>query len=73
MKLYEVVTEHDGVPEGFTTPIVTSRYYFGAYSIDEVWNHIDWLVNDPERTVISISQVVEQFDVVPTVVPTKEK
>lgn len=66
MKLYEVLVEQDGPNTNGSTPISQMRYYFGAGSVDEVWDHITWLRNDPDRTIVAITQVVEQFDVVPT-------
>jgi hypothetical protein len=58
MKVFRVVTEHDGettkVPGRTTTDINRMEYRYGAATIQQVWDAILFLREDPECTVIAL-------------------
>ena len=58
MKLFRVVTERDGAttkePGRSTTQIERADFRYAADTIEEVWNAIERLRNDPECTVIAL-------------------
>ena len=58
MKIYRVVTERDGEtikePGKTSTELVRDEYRYAAETIQEVWDAIDWLLNDPERTLLAV-------------------
>lgn len=67
MKLFQVVYEQDGEnhrsPGKTSTDIERTTMSFCAENIQTVWNAIDWLLNDPERTVVTIAEVLPQVSV----------
>jgi hypothetical protein len=69
MKVFRVVVERDGntinEPGVVSTEVRQDNYRYAADTIEQVWDAIDWLRNDPERTVIA---VVEEFPAI-TVLP----
>ena len=58
MKVYRVVTERDGAttkePGKTSTEIMREEFRYAASTIDEVWEAIARLRNDPERAVIAL-------------------
>ena len=58
MKVYRVVYEEDGEtttePGKRATEIRRVDLRYAAEKINQVWEAIDWLLNDEERTVIAI-------------------
>lgn len=68
MKVYRVVTEQDGRTEridgGTSTNIERAEFRYAAETMQEVWDAIDWLRNDPERTVIAIIEEAPAITVV---------
>lgn len=62
MKLFRVIAERDGKtikePGITSTELIQSSYYYCAETLQKVWDATDWLRNDPEVTVLSLSEVV---------------
>ena len=58
MKVFRVIDEQDGAttkePGKIATEIIRSEHRYAANTIQEVWDAIAWLRNDPERTVIAV-------------------
>lgn len=58
MKVYRVVAERDGAttrkPGEVSVEIVREDYRYAAESMQQVWDAIADLRNDPERTLIAI-------------------
>ena len=58
MKVFLVVVENDGEttrePGMVSTEIKRMDIRYSAESIEQVWNAIEWLRNDPERTIMAI-------------------
>lgn len=69
MNCYRVVSERDGAttkePGKTSTEILRESHYYAAESIDEVWEAIAWLRNDPERTMIALIKEVDAMVVLP--------
>ena len=67
MKLFQVTYEQDGETNGtpgrVATDIERITISFCAKDIQTVWGEIDWLLNNPEMTVISISEALPQVSV----------
>ena len=70
MKIYRVVTEHDGatIRESgkASTEIVREEFRFAAESMQRVWNAIDWLRDDKERTLIALLEEAPAITVLPS-------
>ena len=68
MKVFRVVTEHDGAttkePGKISTEIVRSEFRYAANTMQEVWDEIAWLRNDPERTLIALIEEAPAITVV---------
>ncbi len=68
MKVFRVVTEHDGAitkePGKTSTEIVRAEYRYAADTMQEVWDEIAWLRNDPERTLIALIEEAPAITVV---------
>ena len=58
MKVYRVVTERDGETTRehgkVSTELVREDFRYAAETMQEVWDAIGWLRNDPERTLIAL-------------------
>lgn len=58
MRVYRVVTDRDGAttkePGKTSTEIIREEHRYAATSMQQVWDAIDWLRNDPERTLIAV-------------------
>lgn len=72
MKVFRVVVERDGEttrePGKTSTEVIRDSYMYAANNINDVWDSIEWLRNDPERLVVAI---VEEFPAI-TVIKEKE-
>ena len=68
MKLFQVTTDRDGntvkAPGISETEIIYETLYYAADNIEDVWNHISWIRNDPERVLIAIAEAAPQVTVV---------
>lgn len=60
MKVFRVVTEHDGSTIKETgkssTEIIREEFRFAADTIQQVWDEIEWLRSDPERTILAVHE-----------------
>jgi len=69
MKVYRVTTERDGVtsrePGRTSTEVLQEHHYYAAETIEQVWQAIDWLRSDPERTVLGVIEVLPALTVLP--------
>ena len=67
MKVYRVVTERDGAtikePGRTSVDLVREEFRYAANTIQRVWDAIDWLRNDPERTLIAVVEEYPSIDV----------
>lgn len=58
MKVYRVVTEREGIkttePGRTTTQMLQEELRYAAETMQEVWEAIDWLRNDPERVLLAV-------------------
>jgi hypothetical protein len=58
MKVYRVITERDGEttkePGKRETELLREEWRYAADTMQQVWDAIDWLRNDPERTLLAI-------------------
>jgi len=58
MKVYRVVTERDGAttkePGKTSTELLREEHRYAAETMQEVWDAIDWLRNDPERVLLAV-------------------
>lgn len=58
MKVFRVVTERDGETAResgrVSTELVREDFRYAAETMQEVWAAIDWLRNDPERTLVAL-------------------
>lgn len=58
MKVYRVVTERDGEtkkePGKTSTELIQETHRYAAETMQEVWDAIDWLRNDPERVLLAV-------------------
>ena len=70
MKVFRVVTERDGATTkelGKTsTELLREEHRFAAETMQEVWDAIDWLRNDPERTLLAM---IEEAPAITVLVP----
>ena len=68
MKCYEVIFERDGfsvkAPGVTETEIRRESIYYAAVSMESVWGALEDLINDPERTLISIAELLPMIVVV---------
>ena len=73
MKVYRVVTERDGEitkePGKTSMELLREEHRFAAETMKEVWDAIDWLRNDPERTLLA---VIEEAPAITVLVPNAE-
>ena len=73
MKLFQVTTERDGntvkAPGVSETEVIRDTMFFVANSIDEVWSHIGWIRDDPERELIAISEAAPAVTVLAATEP----
>lgn len=69
MKLFCVTTERDGAttrkPGESSTEVLQYSHYYAAETIQDVWEAIAWMRNDPETTVRAIAEVVSGITVLP--------
>lgn len=60
MKVFRVVVERDGAtskePGCCTTEIIREELRYAAESIQQVWDEIAWIRNDPERTLLAVHE-----------------
>ena len=58
MKVFRVVTERDGLttkePGKTATELIREEFRYAAETMQQVWEAIDWLRNDPNRTLLAI-------------------
>lgn len=58
MKVYRVVTERDGEtkkePGKTSTELLREEHRFAAETMQEVWDAIGWLRDDPERVLLAV-------------------
>ena len=58
MKVFRVVVERDGEttrePGKVSTEAIRDSFIYAANDINDVWDSIEWLRNDPERLVVAI-------------------
>jgi hypothetical protein len=68
MKLFRVVTQEDGLTTKesgkSTTNIIQLDHRYAAENIEEVWLAIEWLRDDPERTVLAIIEEAPAITVI---------
>ena len=73
MKVYRVVTDRDGItssePGKRSTEIVREELKYAAETIQEVWDAIEWIRFDEERTLIAI---IEEFPTITIITPKEE-
>ena len=69
MKLYVVQWDEDGPttrkPGEVSTEIKRMTIYYAASSLEQVWNAIEYIRADPEKTLFSIAQGTEALTVLP--------
>ena len=60
MKVFRVVTEYDGKSikdSGVTrTELIREQILFASETMTNVWEAIEWMRLDPERTIVEISE-----------------
>lgn len=60
MKVFRVVTEYDGKSikdSGVTrTELIREEILFASETMIDVWEAIEWMRLDPERTIVEISE-----------------
>jgi hypothetical protein len=70
MKVYRVVTERDGEKikeQGkISTEIVREEFRYAAETMQEVWDAIEWMRNDPERAILAF---LEEAPAITVLVP----
>ena len=58
MKVYRVVTERDGAttkePGKVSVDLLREEFRYAADTMQEVWDAIEWMRNDPERAVLAL-------------------
>lgn len=68
MKVYRVIMDRDGETtkeNGKTsTAIIREELNYAANSIQEVWESIVWIRDDPERTLIGVFEVLPMITVI---------
>lgn len=73
MKLFQVTTDRDGntakAPGVSQTEVIRDTMFFVADSIEDVWEHIDWIRADPERELIAISEAAPAVTVLAATEP----
>lgn len=76
MKVYRVTTERDGettrVPGHTSTELLQHSHYYGADSIEAVWEEIRWLRDDPEIEVLGVVEVLSALTVIAQATATTE-
>ena len=69
MKMYRVVREVEGrtIKEpGITeTALRQESIYYAAQSMQQVWDAIDWIRNDPEAKLVAIIEDAPAINVLP--------
>lgn len=67
MKVYRVVTERDGVtvkaPGATSTEVIREEHRYAAETLQQVWDAIAWIRDDPERDLIALHEEHPQIDV----------
>ena len=67
MKVFRVVTERDGEttrePGKTSTELVRETLLYAADTMQEVWDAIEWLRSDPERTLVELVEVAPAITV----------
>ena len=67
MKVYRVVTERDGAtttePGRTSVELVREEFRYAANTIQRVWDAIEWIRNDPERTLLAVVEEAPSIDV----------
>ena len=70
MKVYRVVTERDGAatkePGKASVELLREEFRYAANTMQEVWDAIEWLRNDTERTVIALIEEAPAITVLNT-------
>jgi hypothetical protein len=58
MNVYRVITDRDGpttrTPGRTDTEIIRESHMYAAESMEQVWQAIEWLRQDHERTLVAI-------------------
>lgn len=74
MKVFRVVTERDGIridaPGKSSTDIMRDELRYAAETIQDVWNAIEWIRLDEERTILAI---IEEAPAITVVQPKDEE
>jgi hypothetical protein len=67
MKVFQVQYEEDGattkIDGGRATDIRTCTLFYAANHINAVFEAIDWLLLDEERTIMSVTEVIPAITV----------
>lgn len=67
MKVFRVVTERDGEttrgPGKTSTELVRETLLYAADTMQEVWDAIEWLRSDPERTLVELIEAAPAITV----------
>jgi len=70
MKVYRVVTERDGAmtkePGEVSVDLLREEFRYAADTMQEVWDAIEWMRNDAERTVIALIEEAPAITVLTT-------
>lgn len=68
MKIFRVVTERHGLtikaPGISETEMKREEFRFGADSLQEVWDHIGWLREDPTSEIVAIHEEHPAIDII---------
>lgn len=68
MKIFEVVTGRDGytvrAPGVSETEVIREKLLFAANSIEEVWDYIKWIRDDPEQELLAIAEAAEAVTII---------
>lgn len=68
MKVYRVITERDGSTtkaDGTTsTEIIRMDTRYAANNMEQVWDAVKWIRDDPEQSLFAIIEEAPQIDVI---------
>lgn len=68
MKIFKVITERDGIqhnsPGIITTEVMREEYFYVAKNMQDVWDGIEWIRNDEEKTLMCIQEWVGSATVI---------
>jgi len=69
MKVFRVVTERDGEttkqPGGSKTAILREEFRYAAEDIEQVWEALDYIRKDQDRTIIGIIEEAPAIQILP--------